>query len=78
MCVFQLCRALSSVSVDHQKLNATLEKVAVYHEPKVCAVGSLFVCMLLYVMKYLHPCPVVTLKELRIIINCIGYLTWIL
>jgi len=35
----QLCRALSSVSVDHQKLNATLEKVAVYHEPKVADRG---------------------------------------
>ncbi|XP_024384261.1 E3 ubiquitin-protein ligase PRT6 isoform X2 [Physcomitrium patens] len=35
----QLCRALSAIPMNHQKLNAMLEKVAVYHEPKVADRG---------------------------------------
>lgn len=32
----QLCRALSAVPMEHRKLNIMLDKVAIYHEPKVC------------------------------------------
>ncbi|KAG0566256.1 hypothetical protein KC19_7G050000 [Ceratodon purpureus] len=35
----QLCRALSAIPMDHQKLNAMLDKVAIYHEPKVADRG---------------------------------------
>ncbi|KAH9567596.1 hypothetical protein CY35_03G035000 [Sphagnum magellanicum] len=31
----QLCRALSAIPLDHQKLSATLENVAQFHQPKV-------------------------------------------
>jgi len=34
----QLCRALSAVPMDHQRLNVMLDKVAIYHQPKVCFV----------------------------------------
>uniref|UniRef100_A0A7I4B0B8 E3 ubiquitin-protein ligase n=1 Tax=Physcomitrium patens TaxID=3218 RepID=A0A7I4B0B8_PHYPA len=33
----QLCRALGSTSIEHQKLNVVLDRVAVYHEPKQVA-----------------------------------------
>ncbi|KAG0560005.1 hypothetical protein KC19_10G146700 [Ceratodon purpureus] len=35
----QLCRALSAIPMDHHKLNAMLDKVAIYHEPKVADRG---------------------------------------
>ncbi|XP_024397713.1 E3 ubiquitin-protein ligase PRT6 isoform X2 [Physcomitrium patens] len=35
----QLCRALGSTSIEHQKLNVVLDRVAVYHEPKVAHQG---------------------------------------
>lgn len=35
----QLCRALSAVPMNHHTLNAMLDKVAIYHEPKVADRG---------------------------------------
>jgi hypothetical protein len=33
--MYQLCRALSAIPVDHEKLSGILAKVANFHPPKV-------------------------------------------
>lgn len=42
----QLCRALSAVPMEHERLNKMLDKVAIYHQPKVCflivRIGDIF------------------------------------
>uniref|UniRef100_A0A7I4BEK2 E3 ubiquitin-protein ligase n=1 Tax=Physcomitrium patens TaxID=3218 RepID=A0A7I4BEK2_PHYPA len=35
----QICRALSAIPVDHRRLTTVLERVAIYHEPKVADRG---------------------------------------